>query len=68
MRKIKVFGGSPEGTYILLCACYSLKNYSDITGYSYYWARDYACETGNEEDIKLAMKTPFKPVKSEREI
>ena len=68
MRKIKVFCGRPTGSFKVACACYSLKNYCDITGFSYSWARDYACETHNEEDVKLALETPFRPVKIERDI
>jgi hypothetical protein len=65
MRKIKVFCGRPMGTYTIVCACYSLKNYCDITGYSYSWARSFVCETHNPKQVEVAMKSPLKPVKIE---
>jgi len=64
MRKLKVFGGNLDGITRQIMACYSLKNCADnikrIQGYcQYYYIKDYWAETGNDNEIEVALKNPF---------
>ena len=64
MRKLKVFGGNLDGRNRQIVACYSFKNCADtienIRGScSYSYIKDYWCETGNKNEIEVALKNPF---------
>lgn len=58
-RKLKVYGGN---TFLLrgqqvrtIAAVTSAKQFATLVKTSYGYVRDYCCETGNAEEIKLAM-------------
>ena len=58
-RKLKVFG---VNTFLLhsvqnrtIAAATSMKGFAELIGSSLNYVRDYACETGNAEEIKIAL-------------
>lgn len=56
-RKLKVYGIGC-GTSRKICAVSSQKEFASILGDSLHFVRGYASETGNAEEIKLAMGKP----------
>lgn len=65
-RPLRVYGGNHNGTYRMIMACHSMKEFMAATGIS----RDYFCETGNKEEIAIAMDQPgtiFKKLYSYRD-
>ena len=56
--RLKVIGGNLDGSNRVIVACRSFKEFGLITGMGVYHARQRACETGNEEEIQQAMKSP----------
>jgi hypothetical protein len=65
MRKLKVFGGHLGGRNRTIVACYSLKNCADTIAKiqhrsnQYHYIKDYWAETGNENELKVALANPF---------
>jgi hypothetical protein len=64
MRKLKVFG---VNTFLLgeqartIAAVTSQKKFAEAIGSTLSYVRTYACETGNEDEIRLALTRPGEP-------
>ena len=54
MRRLKVYGGNLGGRWRAILACHSFAEFNRATRIS----RDFACETGNAEEIAQAMSVP----------
>ena len=56
--KLKVYGIGWMGRHRRIVATTSKKKAAELIGTSLYHFNEYGCETGNEEEIKLAMSKP----------
>ncbi len=62
--KLKVYGGNFDGVNRVICAAPSLAAFhremkaAGIAS-SMYHTRNYTCETGNEEELNLALSDPL---------
>lgn len=62
-KRVKVIGGNLDGVHRVIVACRSMAEFSRITHMPISHARQYACETGNEEEIGQATSEPGTPFK-----
>lgn len=58
MSKLKVYGVNYDGRTRRIVAATSQKKAAELTGVSFYSFSNYGCETGNKEEIEIAMKNP----------
>lgn len=56
--KIKVWGVGWMGTHRRIVATTSKKRAAELIGTSYYHFNEYASQTGNKEEVELAMSKP----------
>lgn len=56
--KLKVYGVGWMGRHRRIVATTSKKKAAELIGTSLYHFNEYGCETGNEEEIKMAMSKP----------
>lgn len=57
-RKLKVIGGNLDGRNRVIVACRSMAEFCRLTGMSPYYAKQFACETANGEEVRKAMSSP----------
>jgi hypothetical protein len=58
MMKLKVYGVNYNGVQRRIVAATSMRKAAVAIGTGYGHARKYGCETGNQEEIALAMREP----------
>ncbi len=58
MAKMKVFGANLDGRYRGIVAATSQANAAALLGLSLHSFREYGCQTGNRDEIALAMQEP----------